>query len=557
MTQPHLNKHLISPLPVRRVVFQPDSYLGMQRGINQMAEAIRPTLGPLPRTVAFARLVTDRTPEVLDNGATIAKRLIEFPDRDADMGAMFLRHVLQHVQDQAGDGTATAAVILQTVYNEGVRYLAAGGNPMPLRRHLEAGTQLILRELNRMTHHLAGEESLVRLAHSICHEEPLAKLLGEIFDIIGEYGRLEVRGGQRRTHTRRYVEGLYWPGSVFSRDMFTDLTRLRTTLTDAAIFMSNLNLKQPEQLLPVLELARQGGVRALLVIARSLSGDALGLVAANSQSDDFRVMAVRAPGDGSDGQAAALQDMAVLTGGRPILMAGGQTDLSHMALADLGRARRVWVEQENFGIVGGKGNPRALRAYIAELREGLNQTQSLSERQTLQERLSKLISGSAVLTVGGGTDLEIRTRQEKAQHTADAIRGALIDGVLPGAGVALLNCRPALQARLEAATSPDERAAYRILLQALQEPARTIAANAGYSPSETLGQVDRAGPTDGFDVMTGRVVDVCQAGILDPAKAQKTALQSAVASAALALTTEVLVHHKKPAMPALTGPGSR
>jgi chaperonin GroEL len=541
---------------VRRVVFQPDSYLGMQRGINQMAEAIRPTLGPLPRVVAVEHPLKHRTPELLDSGGVIAQRLIQLPNRDDDMGAMFLRHVVRHVHEKAGDGTATAAVLLQAIYNRGVKYIAAGGNPMRLRHYLQQGSWAILTDLNAMTLQLRGKKKLARVAEAICHDPPLAKLIGEIFDIIGEYGRLEVRAGNSRALEREYVEGMYWQSQLVSREMITDHKKLRTELQDPAIFISNLDLDKAEQLLPVLKVTKQAEISALMVVANKFSEEVIAFLLANSKADKFEIIAVNAPGMGYTKQEAALQDMVMLTGGQPFMKTAGQRSLNGIKIEDLGRARRAWADLYHFGIIGGKGKPRTLRQHIADLRASYKRAEKAEEREALQQRISKLISGSAILKIGGATNAEVRARKENAERTAEAMRGAMIEGVVPGGGVSLLACRPALQRLLDQATDSDEKAAYHILIEALVEPFCTIVANAGYDPSLAMAKIMQAGPGQGFDVRTGRVVDVVEAGILDTATAQKTAVQSAIASAALALTTEVLVHHKHPKPPAETGPGA-
>lgn len=540
---------------VRRVVFQPESYQGMQRGINKMANAIRPTLGPLPRVVAIERSLRHRTPELLDDGGTIARRIIELPNRDEDMGAMFLRHVVQHVYDQAGDGTATAAVLLQSAYNQGIRYLAAGGNAMRLRDYLQQGTWTILSELNKMMVRVQGEAQLAQLAEAICHDPPLAKLIGEIFDIIGEYGRLEVQVGNSLNLEREYVEGLYWPSSLHSREMMTDFKKLRTDLSDVALLMTNCDFEDATQLVPALTTVRQANIPALVVVANKLSGEAIALLLANSKSDAFKAIAVKTPGLGATKQTEALLDLAKLAGGRIFIKNLDESGLENVQLSHLGRVRRAWADKNYFGIISGKGNPKELRRHIAELRAAYQRAEDMEQRQEIRERLGKLISGSAMLKIGGGANAEIKARKENAERTCEAVRGAMVEGVLPGGGVALLACRPALQQKLEQTTNPDERAAYQILFNAVEEPLRVIAANAGYEPSQVLGQVQQGGPGCGFDVRCGQVVNVFEAGIFDSARALKTAAQSAFASAALALTTEVLVHHKKPRPPAMAGPG--
>jgi len=530
----------------QRVVFQPATYRGMQRGINRIVKAIRPTLGPLPRVVAIARVLSDRTPELLDNGGMIARRIIQLANCDEDMGAMFIRHLLWRLHEKVGDGTATAAALFQSVYNQGVRYVTSGGNAMQLRRYLEKGMRVTLDELTGMAVHLEGEERLAQIAESICYDPPLAKMLGEIFDIIGEYGRLEILSGHSRELEREYVEGMYWTGGIRSRQMITDHTQFRTEMENAAILISDLKIEDPRQLMPLVEMARQAEIRSLLITAQKLSDSAVSLLLAASQDpSQFQAIAVKARGLAADDQAAAMEDLAILTGGRPFVNAAGYT-LSGVKSQDLGRARRVWADRFSFGIVGGKGDPRALRKHIANLRAVFRQAKDPAVRKKLRERIGKLMGGSATLWVGGTTELEIEARKELAERTANVLRGAIMEGVVPGGGVSLLACRPALQRMVDQSTDPDERAAYRILIKALEEPIRTILTNAGHNASEVMAEIKRAGAGYGFDVRSRQVVDMVQAGIFDAASVQKAAVHSAIAGAALALTVDVLIHHKKP-----------
>jgi len=531
---------------VQRVVFQPATYHSMQRGINQMVEAVRPTLGPLPRAVAIERVDRGKMPELLDSGGVIVRRILELPDRDADMGAMFVRQVLWRVHEQVGDGTATTAVLFQSIYDQGVRYIVSGGNPMPLRGSLEQGLRVILDELAGMALPVEGEERLAEVAESICYDRPLAELLGEIFDIIGEYGQCEVRSGRSRELEREYVEGMYWGGGLFSREMIADRARLRTEMQNASILIGDLALEDPRQVVPVLEMAGQAGLRNLLILASKVSdGVTALLLSVSREPDKFHAIAAKTPGATSTDWATAVEDLAVLTGGRPLVKAAGDT-LGGVRLEDLGRARRAWADRNYFGIVGGKGDPRALRAHIANLRSAFGRATEAEARRKLQQRIGKLMGGSATLWVGGATETEIGARKELAKRTADALRGAVREGVVPGGGVSLLACRPALQQRLDQSTNSDERAAYRILIKAVEAPIRTILANAGYDPSEVMAEIRRADRGHGFDVRSGQIVDMAQAGIWDAAAVLRAAVHGAVASAALALTTEVLIHHKEP-----------
>jgi chaperonin GroEL len=539
----------------RRVVFQPAAYRGMQRGINQMVDAIRPTLGPRPRIVAIDRILDNKMPELLDNGGVIARRIIQLPNRDEDVGAMFVREVLWQIHEQVGDGTATAAVLFQSVYNEGIRYLAAGGNATRLRAYLEKGMRAIINHLMSMLTPVEGEERLAQVAQSICYDPPLAHMLGEVFDIIGQYGRLEIRSGRTRGLEREYVEGMYWERGLVSREMITDHERVRTELEEAAILISDLNIEEPQQLFPVLELAIRSNMRAMLIVAGKISDKVIGLLLANKKPEKFQAVAVTTPGYG-DEQIWALEDLAMLTGGRPFIKAAGHT-FQFLRVEDFGRARRVWADQHNFGIVGGKGNPRALRQHIASLRTSLEETADSGLHEKLLKRIGKLMGGSATLWVGGATELRIEERVELAKRTAATMRGAIREGVLPGGGVALLACRPVLEQMRDKSNDPDARAAYRILIQAMQAPIRAIISNAGYDASEVMAEIKLAGPGHGFDVTREQVVDMAAAGIYDATSVLKLAVFSAIASAGLALTVDVLIHRKQPLDQASSRPPSK
>lgn len=538
-----------------RVVFQPATRRSMQQGINQIAQAIRPTLGPLPRIVAIDRTGQEKRPELLDNGGLIARRIIQLQNRHADVGAMFIRDALWRLHDQVGDGTATAAVLFQKVFNEGVRYLAAGGNAARLQIHLEEGLQAIIAHLSDLSIHLSGQKKLAEVAESICYEPDLAGLMGEIFDIIGEYGRLEIRPGRGRADEREYVEGMYWERGVLSRQMLAGQSRLE--FLEPAILISDLDIQQPEQLFPALELALRHNIGSLLIVAGKMSEAAIGFLLANKQPDRFQVAAVQVPGWGANQQAAALTDLAILTGGKPFIQAAGDT-FHRIQPEDFGQARRVWADQRNFGIIGGKGEARALRRHIANLRAAYNNSEDTVLRGELLTRLGKLLGGSATLWIGGETELQIETRQEIAKRTASAMREAMIEGVVPGGGVALLACRPLLQDRLARSVDPDERAAYRILIEAMAEPMRTLSHNAGYDPGPVMARISRAGNGHGFDVLSGQVVDMAVAGIWDVAAVLKAAVYTAIGGAALALTTDVMVHRREqPTHATVSGPARR
>jgi len=535
-----------------RVVFQPATYQGMQRGIDRLVNAIRPTLGPLSRVVAIDHLdralakVANKPPELLDSGGVIARRIIELGNRDEDMGAMLARAMICRLHEQVGDGTATAAVLFQSIYEQGVHYVTSGGNAMGLRHYLREALDNIVSELDRMTTHVEGKEMLTHIAESLCADIPLARMLGEIFDIIGEYGQLDIRTGRSQKLEREYIEGMYWDGGLFSREMVTDRTQLRTDFENPGILISDLEIEASREMLPIVEMATKNGIRSLVVVVRRLSEQAIAtFLLANTYPENFRVMAVKTPGLNAEDRSAALEDLAVLSGGIPLIDAAGHT-FRRVKPEMLGRARRAWATPSSLGIVGGNGDARLLRRHISSLQARYQRDENPDSRRKVQQRIGKLMGGSASLWIGGATEVEITMRKELAQRVADTLRGAVMEGVLPGGGVSLLACQPALERKLAQSTSPDERAAYRILINALAVPTRTIINNAGYDDSEILARIRLAGEGCGFDVVSGRLVDITQAGIFDATTVQRKALQSAVATAALALTIDVLVHHRKP-----------
>ncbi len=531
----------------------------MQRGINTMVNVLRPTLGPHHRIVALDKVVRGGVPEMLDSGGIIARRILALPDRDADMGAMFVRHMVWRQHDREGDGTVTLALLFQSLFNQGVTYLAAGGNAMAFRSYLTRGAEAIQAELARMARPVEGPEMLARVAESVCFDPALARVLGEIFDIIGEYGRLELREGRGFEPEREYVEGIYWDGGLISRAMMapmprttpmpgsrpTDKTVLRAEAENPAILLTNFNIQNAEDLIPVLRAAMEAGHKALVIVARNLSEAAVSLLMANRSPERLWTFAVKSPGPGSDDEADGLEDMARLTGGTPLLSTAGDS-LAHVTAAHFGRARLAWANHEYFGIIGGGGDPRALRRHIAGLRDAFRRVQDSETRKKLRARIGKLMGGTATLWVGGFTPADIEFKKELAERAGDAVRGAMLEGVVPGGGIALLACQPVVERLLATTDDPDGRAAFRALQRALEEPLRALIENAGHDPSAVLAEIRQAPPGYGFDAVRGTVVDMMAAGIFDAVAVLRQAVITAVTGAGLALTTDVLVHKRKP-----------
>lgn len=528
------------------VVFQPDVYHGMQSGINQLVNAIGPTLGPQPRIVAIDRIAQrHKAPELFDSGGMIARRIIELPNRNADVGAMYLRHLLWQIHGTVGDGTATTAVLFQSVFNEGVRYVTAGGNAMVMRHHLEAGLRLILDKLDQMAIPLAGQKKLIQMATSVCYDLPVAETLGEIFDLIGEHGRLEIRTGNSRDVEREFIEGSYWDSSSLTKSGSNYAANTTARMVNPAIFVSDLPIEDPREMFHCLTVAKKTGAKDVLLIGKQISEAASGVLhQINQGSNEFQVTTAKTPGKTPTDQAAALMDIALLTGGHMFLQDASDSMLA-VKPEDFGGARRAWVDRNHLGLVRGQGNPAQLRDHINQLRGAVNRATDVRVRNALQLRVGRLLGGTAALWVGAATELEIEARKTLAQRTADTLRGAIQQGMVPGGGVALLNCRAALAEKLAQSGTADEQIAYRILITALEAPLRTIANNAGYQASVVMAHLNQKGDGFGFDVRSGEVTDVTQAGIWDAAAVVKAAARGAISGAALALTTDVFVQHRK------------
>lgn len=515
----------------------------MQRGIHKMTALLRPTLGPHPRSVAVAPF-NRGTPELLDDGGLIARRMIQLPDRDEDVGAMFLRGLLWRVYMHVGDGVATTGVLFQSVFDEGLRAIAAGCNAMRVRRHLDEGLTIILEQLERLTIPVDSEARLLQIAHTACQDQSLAQNLGEMFFVLGEHGHLEVRSGQSNGDTYALIEGAYWETSVHSMLMLSGRWDRRVEFERSVFFISDLDLDKPQDLVPLLTQARETGAGSLIVIARKISQSCIAVLLANS-GPSFQVVGVHTPEVVQDHQAAALQDLESLIGGRAFRAAAGDM-VRRVRLEDLGQSRRAWVDRTHFGIIGPAGDPRRLRMHVRELRRQHRESDDPEVGARLRSRIARLSGACAVLWVGGATVHVIDKRKDLAKRTAAALRAALRDGALPGAAVALSVCRRQVANRLALAIDADERAAYHALLLALEEPLRALMSNSGYDSGKVLAAVQSAPVGHGWDVRTGRLVDVIEAGILDPAAVTIAAIRVAVEGAAQALTVDTVIHRRNP-----------
>lgn len=524
----------------KRVRLADETHKGIDRGVATIVRAIRPTLGPEPRAVAVQRPDHHMAPELLDSGAAIARRIVALPDERDDPGAMFVRGFLWRIHEEAGDGTATAATLFGALLAGGRRALAAGISAQQLRPRLESVAEVVRDELRAQAIHCAGRTHLIRLTRAVCHDDELAELLGDVFDVSGEFGNIAVLPSKRPESWREFVQGSYWEGGAHSALLFGDRIRMRSDLIEPALALSNLALDDPSEIVPALEAALASGAGGLAIVADSISDRAVSLLYANSRPA-FPIIAVKPSGFGEEGRRAALQDLALLTGGRIFWEEAGDR-LGLLRQSDLGRVRRAWATVQQFGIVSGQGDPRAIRCRINELERRYDRSVDREEQGEIQERLGAFHGVAATLWVGGDSDLGAKIRLERAQRTIVVLRHAIRDGSVLGGGVALLSCQTALRKRLARTSDETERAALRIVSEVLDVPFRTILANGGYEPAPVLAALDSAKAGMGFDALTGRVVDMRAAGILDPLAVVTAATSGAIRSVALALTIDTIVH---------------
>lgn len=539
-----------APPPNRRrkpaVVLQPRTSKALSRGINLIANAVRPTLGPRPRLVALERIIRTEAAEILDDGATIARRITNIRPRSSDVGAMLIRQALWKMHMEAGDGATTMAVMYQVIFNEGLRYITqAGANAMLLRRGLETGLCAVLEALERAAVPIAGKDSITLMARGICQEDvEMAEILGEIFDMVGPEGLIVIEGGNRGKIEREYIDGTYWPLSGWlSRLFITDKAERRATFEDAAILISDLKITDPMELVPVLDRCAQAGIKKLVILCKELSDSAVGLLVTNKQANIIEAIAVRTPKVRGAEQVAAMEDIAVLTGGRTFFAEANDT-FKDFQVEDLGFARRVWALESLFGLLGGKGDPRQVRQMIRQIRDRLPQAETDNDKKNLQQRLGRLSGSTVIMRVGGMTATEFEVRKGMAERAVLALRRSIQGGVVVGGGVALLNAQAALQG-LPIALEEDALA-YKILARALEEPLRTIARNAGAVPEVVAEKAKELPAGFGFDARSRKMADLRQAGLVDSFLVLKKALEIAVSGAALALTTDVIVHHIEP-----------
>ena len=523
------------------VRFQPEVNAAMQRGVHKLVGLVSPTLGPLPRTVAHQK---HSDVELLDKGAIIARRMTDLPDRREDIGAMYVRHTIWQLYEDVGDGTATAAVLFRSLYDEGLRYLAAGADGGKVRRYLEKALEEVLEHLATQTRPVGSEAQLKGVAKSVCSDDALAEVLGETVNILGEFGKLELRKGGSE-HEWSFVEGNYWSGGVLSKRFLEGKTPARAELGNAGVLITDFTIEDPRSLPPILKTAIAAGLTKLLLVAKKVSEPVVTFLTSPQLLEQIEVLPVKLDGFTQAKDSANGADLSALVGGYPVV-ALGETELPRVRADDFGRARLVWADAQHVGIVGGGGDALKLREHVETLKAAFHKIDDADTRKTLRQRLGTLLGGAVTLWVGGASEREVEQNREVAEHTDLTLRGALEQGVLPGGGAAYLNCRNLLCNRVAESEVFEERVSYQMLQTAVEAPLRTMLSSAGLEPAEIFAQLQNVDEGVGYDIRTNEVVNMYEAGVLDVATVQKAALRYAVKSVALVLTVEAVVYKKNP-----------
>lgn len=532
------------------VVFQPN----LIDGINAIANVVKPTLGPFPRYVGLEGTMRDRPPELLDDAGTIGRRIVQIADPTADAGAMMLRHALWRMHEQCGDGAATMAVIAQALMSEATKAVAAGAHPALVRQGIGQGVEQAIQSLHgqaiRLPGGKRGREMLAALATSLCHDEEMRGVLVEIVDIMGADGAIHVVNNDGRRIDREYVEGALWESPWLTTGFATDAAQKISRISDAAVVLLDGKLDSAVNVLEGLKRLYGLGHRNIVIIAGDVADEAKGILIQAKLSGMFQILPIKAPGFDAK-RAMALQDLAALTGARVLF--GDGVSFANVTAEDVGEARRAWATSKQFGIIGGRRDPIALRSSIAAVRKKIDETQDLAEIAELRLRLGRLSGGLAIMRVGAVTSKVQEERKEQAVRLSRALQMAANRGIVAGGGAALLKASETLHSNGKDHVHDDVAFGIRCVARALVAPLATIVSNAGYDPSETIGPLrvalrQSSSGYCGFDVRSGNVVDMMAAGILDSAEVIERALRIAGSLAAMAITTDAVVLHRKPSM---------
>ncbi len=537
-------------MAAKEVKFSGDARERLLRGVDVLANAVKVTLGPKGRNVVIEK--SFGAPRITKDGVTVAKE-IELEDKYENLGAQLLREVASKTNDLAGDGTTTATVLAQAIVREGAKAVAASLNPLDLKRGIDLAVVEAIKDIEKRARKVQSSEEVAQVGTiSANGDVEIGKIIANAVKKVGNDGVITVEEAKSLDTELDVVEGLQFDRGYLSPYFVTNSEKLLVEFEDPYILIHEAKLNSLHPLLPVLEAVAQSG-KPLLVIAEDVEGEALATLVVNRLRGGLKIAAVKAPGFG-DRRKAQLEDIAILTGGQTISEELG-IKLEKVTLSQLGRAKRVRIDKENTTVVGGAGKRKEIDARIAQIRAQVEETTSDYDREKLQERLAKLSGGVAVIRVGGATEVEVKERKDRVDDALNATRAAIAEGIVPGGGVALLRAKTAI-GRLTHA-NPDVQAGINIVLKALESPIRQIAENAGVEGSIVVGKIlENKSPTYGFDAQTEQYVDLINAGIVDPAKVVRTALQDAASVASLIVTTEALVAELPKDKAGLTAPGA-
>src|SRR3954471_8654548 len=505
----------------------------LEDGVNAVADAVKVTLGPKGRYVVIDKKFG--APTITNDGVSIARE-IEIEDPFSNQGAQLVREVATATTDVAGDGTTTATVLAQTIVREGLKNVAAGANPLGLKRGIEKAVDQVVERIQEVSTEISGKEQIARVAAISAADDEIGDVIADAIDKVGKDGVVNVEEGQTFGTDLEFTEGMQFDKGYISPYMVTDQDRMEATLEDPYILIANQKIGSVRDMLPVLEQVIQSG-KPILIIAEDVEGESLATLVVNKLRGTFTGVAVKAPGFG-DRRKRMLEDIAILTGGEVITEEMG-LKLENTQVSQLGRARRVVVAKDNSTIVDGSGDGEAIKGRINQIKAEIENTDSDFDREKLQKRLAKLSGGVAVVKVGAATETEMKEKKHRVEDALQATRAALEEGIVPGGGVALLRASDAIQ--VEALDDPDEQTGAKIILCALEEPVRQLAHNAGLEGSVVVNDVRKAKKGNGLNAETGEIEDLVAAGIIDPAMVTRSALQNAASIGKNILTTEAIV----------------
>jgi chaperonin GroEL len=517
----------------KELKFNEDARRALERGVNILADAVRVTLGPKGRYVVLDKRFG--APTITNDGVTIARE-IEVEDVFENQGAQLVREVATSTNDVAGDGTTTATLLAQAIVREGLKNVAAGANPMALKRGIEQAVDAVVENLKTQSKEVSGKEDIARVATISAREREIGDVIANAIEKVGKDGVVNVEEGQTFGLELEFTEGMQFDKGYLSPYMITDAERMEAVLEDPHILVANQKIGAIKDILPVLEQVIQAG-KPLLIVAEDVEGESLATIVVNKLRGTFTAVAVKAPGFG-DRRKRMLEDIAILTGAEVITEEMG-LKLENTKLSQLGHARRVVVDKDTTTIIDGAGDSEAIKARIKQLKSEVENTDSDFDREKLQERLAKLAGGVAVVKVGAATETEMKEKKHRVEDALQATRAALEEGIVPGGGVALLNATKSI--KLDGFDDPDERTGAQIIVRALEEPLRQLAYNAGLEGSVVVDKVRRAAKGQGLNVDTNEVEDLVKAGIIDPTMVTRSALQNAASIAKNILMTEAIV----------------